>query len=690
DGVTVTWASNNEAVISPSGTVTRKTDDVPVTLTATLKKGSGKTTKQFTLTVLQSDQGFVEKAAEKLKIGYTSGDSENSVTKNLTLPKTVTGFDGVTVTWQSGNETVISTNGTVTRPNDKNIEVTLTATLEKGSGKTTKQFTLTVKQLISATTDAEKVAAAKESLQIGFAAGDSVQHVTKNLTLPDSAPYYPEIGVTWVSNMQDVIANNGTVTRQDDDVQVMLTATLKKGSETASVPFTVTVLGTAQELLNTALQQFAPAWHNTEVTGSIELAQTLPNLSGSQLTWTASNDAVAVNHATGTVIPDLVDTEVTLTARAEYRGKTAEKNFPCRVKRLLKVTSKDKWEGGKDSHSTCDFTQEGELHTMHIVYNTDGSESRRIEAKYKLELDAAKKQVTAVKTKVRVSFNGDVWLTPQEACEKNKEQYRRMFTALLGPAFQALEAAEQPSWEAFKRYFRTYLSMMPPGGGPGIPAEDDNEGLFNLSKSGGWFSYFEKTDTWDAFRKLSPEAQGAKIKKGLQRVKNGFYTELNIPEQTPINDALQTIIDSYIQYLDMELQDELTPVRYSYAVRAESWAERYPQGYWIEAYTFYDSTKAWYAQQGYYEQKNSDWTQIALYGNMAADSQEGVINIVKDGHRKIYSGRFTQNSFTGINVGDSADTVTIPITDKGNGIIELTYKGAIYRLTYVRKHILEN
>ena len=90
-----------------------------------------------------TDVDAVSNAKSDLEIGFSSGDSASNVTANLEL--VTTGANGVTITWMSDNESVISTMGQVTRPTTGgNVIVTLTATLTKGSVQKTKMFTVTV------------------------------------------------------------------------------------------------------------------------------------------------------------------------------------------------------------------------------------------------------------------------------------------------------------------------------------------------------------------------------------------------------------------------------------------------------------------------------------------------------------------------------------------------------------------
>lgn len=85
------------------------------------------------------------------------------------------------------------------------------------------------------------VASAKESLEIGFASGDTISSVTQNVTLPTTAG--EGVTVSWSSSKGNVLNQAGRVNRPiTADEVVTLTATLTKGEVTDTKPFSVTVL----------------------------------------------------------------------------------------------------------------------------------------------------------------------------------------------------------------------------------------------------------------------------------------------------------------------------------------------------------------------------------------------------------------------------------------------------------------
>lgn len=91
-----------------------------------------------------SDELAVKAASENLQIGYSEGDSQDSVKNEVHLEDK--GLQGTTITWSSSNEAIISPFGRVIRPNFAlgNQQVTLIATISKGLAETIKTFDLNV------------------------------------------------------------------------------------------------------------------------------------------------------------------------------------------------------------------------------------------------------------------------------------------------------------------------------------------------------------------------------------------------------------------------------------------------------------------------------------------------------------------------------------------------------------------
>ena len=204
-----------------------------------------------------ADEMAVRLAKDSLGIGYAAGDSARSVTKNITLA--TTGANGVSISWESSNTDKISTTGTVVRTSGRDVRVTLTATLTKGSESDTKRFALTVTDA-DRTDDERHVRLAKDSLGIGYAfrgsvgyvSRDSAFSVTQDITLATTGAN--GVSISWMSSDTDTITTTGTVTRPGGrDVRVTLTATLTKGSASDTKGIILIVLGLNRHRLTIAV-----------------------------------------------------------------------------------------------------------------------------------------------------------------------------------------------------------------------------------------------------------------------------------------------------------------------------------------------------------------------------------------------------------------------------------------------------
>ncbi|MDW3194698.1 MAG: LamG domain-containing protein [Cytophagales bacterium] len=150
DGVTVTWESNNTAIISAAGTVTQPAfgeGNATVTLTATLTREEASDTKTFTVTVLEespSDQDILDATAKELVITFFNGEDAATVKRDLGLPTALS--NDVQVSWTTSNANVLADDGDVTRPSvdTGDQSVTLTATRTFGSASDQTEFTITV------------------------------------------------------------------------------------------------------------------------------------------------------------------------------------------------------------------------------------------------------------------------------------------------------------------------------------------------------------------------------------------------------------------------------------------------------------------------------------------------------------------------------------------------------------------
>lgn len=138
DGVTITWVSSNEDVISNSGVVTPKDEDVTVELKAygisIISDWVGEPIIYF-VTVLGNDSGSFDFTPIINQI-----EIPTETDANILLPTLI---DDVSITWISSNQSIISNTGTVVRQNENTL-VGLIAKLKKGLSEENVLYTVNV------------------------------------------------------------------------------------------------------------------------------------------------------------------------------------------------------------------------------------------------------------------------------------------------------------------------------------------------------------------------------------------------------------------------------------------------------------------------------------------------------------------------------------------------------------------
>ncbi|KXX70560.1 hypothetical protein AVL50_08115 [Flammeovirga sp. SJP92] len=331
--VAVSWTSSNSDVISNAGVVTQQEADTDVVLTATLTKNDASDTKEFTVKVLAkepTDEELVALAKENLKITYADDEGANTVTQDITLP--VVGENEVAVSWSSSNIAVVTDAGVVTQQ-ENDMDVVLTATLTRNDATDTKEFTITVLGVGTIPpTDEELVALAKENLEITYVEGEDETSVTQDLTL--STEGENAVVITWSSSNTTVISDEGVVTQQDTDIDVILTATLSKNDASDTKEFTVKVLAyvpTDEELVALAKENLEITFAEGEDENTVTQDITLPiNVENDVIVSWSSSDTSILSDA-GVVTQPSSDTDVVLTATLSKNEASDTKVFTVKV-----------------------------------------------------------------------------------------------------------------------------------------------------------------------------------------------------------------------------------------------------------------------------------------------------------------------------------------------------------------------
>jgi GH43 family beta-xylosidase len=147
-----------------------------------------------------------------------------------TLP--AAGVSGSAIAWETTNSLVVSNTGVVNRPEGANAVVDLVATLTNNGAKLTKVF----KYIVAGTSYQAEVEAVINSLALD---GDA-----SNFAYDAVLPYDNDLGaaITWMSSDTTAMASNGENRVTDSTPrEVVLTATVTKGTATMQKTFTLTV-----------------------------------------------------------------------------------------------------------------------------------------------------------------------------------------------------------------------------------------------------------------------------------------------------------------------------------------------------------------------------------------------------------------------------------------------------------------
>lgn len=143
-GITVTWSSSNESVVSPTGLVTRPAygkGNARVTLTATFSKGNISKQKSFTVTIPAYDMSDADIVDSDMMNLNLNGHLENLMT-NLYLP--TRGEKGSHISWESSRPDILSHEGELLSQGQNQTDITLTATISLRNAVATNTFYITV------------------------------------------------------------------------------------------------------------------------------------------------------------------------------------------------------------------------------------------------------------------------------------------------------------------------------------------------------------------------------------------------------------------------------------------------------------------------------------------------------------------------------------------------------------------
>lgn len=177
----------------------------------------------------------IEDIEDAITIGYASGDDQDHVTSNLSLP-TVSNLDSqATITWLSDQVEIISHSGVVIRDSFDHDVVLVYSISYLGKAKIG-SITVTV------LADRPTIEMIADDVDIIYASGDNQSNVTSNLILPTVSSLDENATISWSSSNQSIISNDGVVNRTTLNEFVTLTYTVHYFEETISDSIFVVVL----------------------------------------------------------------------------------------------------------------------------------------------------------------------------------------------------------------------------------------------------------------------------------------------------------------------------------------------------------------------------------------------------------------------------------------------------------------
>ena len=151
DSVSISWSSDSPNILSNSGVVFRpifEVGNIIVKLTATYSYFEIEESVDYFVTVVAEDEVNTDEIDLAYLTNTTSGFLFNYsiVTSNLFLPNQ---YQGIAIEWESTNQTYLSNEGIVTRPEfvEGDIVVTFIATFSYNNVQLEKQYDITIKAL---------------------------------------------------------------------------------------------------------------------------------------------------------------------------------------------------------------------------------------------------------------------------------------------------------------------------------------------------------------------------------------------------------------------------------------------------------------------------------------------------------------------------------------------------------------
>ena len=684
--------------------------------------------QKFALTFsVDGGNGFLEAKVDGTKIN--SGDQ---VEKGKTVEFTAKPFSDYSVdTWSIDGSAFEEGSGTA---GNRTAKVKITA------GTTVKvKFKPTL-------TDQEKADKAKEALQLSFQNGDSANNISSTrLSLPMKGLH--NTNISWQSSDEAIIEikkenewnSYGSITRPEENTQVILTATITKGDASATKIFDVTIRGTNEDAVISAAEQAVRSIPSfvTKDTSSIQLkTQEKVSIRKSDnssvevevnIEWKAE-PAGFISDSDGTVTPHETETQtVTLTATAKKGNAQTQKTvtvtvypknnepdlqtvvesivngIPTEIDADIQLPQSPTgyqltWSSSNDSILKI-AGNSGHIETWDLV-------NRTVTLAATLKKNADSKSATKeITIKAREKFgdgnNGGTYefagnkLTLRDGNGQPAAVYHVSIDAVAKTITATLECLT----------YRDNSLMEPEEVAKLVLAE--REIMPNL-----WFSILELQQkdlvtlkdiraihqqflpqqevgteenifsmlptgmSYEEFLNKTSEEQSKLLKKVLKTMQNGIYKEMNLAETVPLTEAKAKFKLFLAESVTAHLKRAKKAYAYQYHIEGEA----------LHINAQYIPNTLWYRQVGEYSfyAKDSEITKVSLSGNSDLRSEFVKIDICKKAsgsEKQFFAGSYDGSSDfkakrSGPGIPSEEITVTITGEDKDAHTLSVQISGA--------------
>lgn len=346
----ISWNSSDPTVITNDGKVYRSDSETDITLTATATVGGATAVKTFNVTVKAKNQDDSLAVAEdssfiSWNVIRSGNNDQGDVSQALSLP--TRGSNGSIITWTSDDTKHITNQGRVYIPlfDEADAHVELVAKITRNSKTIYKTFNLTVlKDSVNA--DKTKVLRVYQTLDTKKLLGENTSDmdVTKDLSFPTSFGN-DGVSIFWESDNPEIIANDGKVTRPEQNQYIGVFGYFKLGNARLGKQYYFFVRGkdTSDEPAVQAATS-SIVWNlikkNNVEQKEVKYDLNLPTKGNNDttITWSSSHPSVIKND--GTVIRPSYEQgnrEVTLTATISKGTASETKSFILNVIRNEEV-----------------------------------------------------------------------------------------------------------------------------------------------------------------------------------------------------------------------------------------------------------------------------------------------------------------------------------------------------------------